>query len=258
MLFRRTHEPSPIRTGEEPVRSSAGARRAPLLRRIWRDWILPLVLVASVFTPIRASVADWNDVPTGSMRPTILEGDRIYVNKLAYGLRIPLTTTWLARWDTPDRGEIITFKSPADGIRLVKRVIGVPGDHVTMQGNRLLINGTPSEYRIVDNQTARMSDGRSVNVVVAEERLMDADGLEHAHALALTPGALSPNTFRELVVPEGHYFVMGDNRDMSRDSRMFGCVPLRSIYGRAGYVALSLDPENGYWPRWERWFKSMR
>ncbi len=255
MLSRRKQAKSEPTQGGAP---SAERSRQPLHKRLWRDWILPLVLVAAVFTPIRASVADWNDVPSGSMRPTILEGDRIYVNKLAYGLRIPLTTIWLARWDEPARGEIVTLKSPADGVRLVKRVIGVPGDHIAMKGNRLIINGKPSEYRLTGDQTLRLPDGQPVNVVLAEELLADEHGVARSHALALTPGALSPNSFDEITVPAGQYFVMGDNRDMSRDSRMIGCVPIDSIYGRSGYVALSLDPDNSYWPRWERWFKSMR
>lgn len=231
----------------------------PIHQRIWREWLMPLAIVAAILTPIRSSIADWNDVPTGSMRPTILEGDRIYVNKLAYGLRIPFTTTWLARWDTPQRGEIVTFKSPADGIRLVKRVIGIPGDRISMQGNRLFINGAASNYHITDrDQQVRLADGRMVNIVLAEEQLADPAGLTTPHALTITPGALSPNTFNEIVVPEGSYFLMGDNRDMSRDSRMIGFVPLRSIYGRSGYVALSVDPENGYLPRFSRWFTPMR
>jgi signal peptidase I len=220
---------------------------------------VPLILVAAVLTPIRSSIADWNDVPSGSMRPTILEGDRIYVNKLAYGLRIPFTTTWLTRWGSPARGEIVTLKSPDDGIRLVKRVIGLPGDHISMRGNRLFINGAASEYQVTDDsRTLRLSDGRVINILLAEEKLADASGIARTHALTLTPGAMSMNTFKEVVVPEGQYFMMGDNRDMSRDSRVIGFVPLESIYGRAAYVALSLDPDNNYLPRWDRWFSEMK
>jgi signal peptidase I len=89
-----------------------------------------------------SAIADWNDVPTGSMNPTILAGDRIFVNKLAYDLRISFTTWRLAHWDNPRRGEIVVFFSPVDGTRLVKRVIGVPGDVIAMNGNRLYINAS--------------------------------------------------------------------------------------------------------------------
>lgn len=236
-------------------KAAPDAPKPPLHKRLLREWILPLVIVAAVLTPIRASIADWNDVPSGSMRPTILEGDRIYVNKLAYGLRIPLTTTWVARWNAPARGDIVTLKSPDDGIRLVKRVIGLPGDRVAVRGNVLIINGRPAAYTLTDpHQVLRTPAGRVIDIRLVEERF----GGEEAkpHALTLTPGAAG--IFDEIVVPEGQYFVMGDNRDMSRDSRVIGCVPLESIYGRADYVALSLDPENSYLPRWDRWFSQMK
>src|SRR5688572_14845969 len=90
----------------------------------------PFVFVILIVLSFRSSIADWNDVPTGSMNPSILEGDRIFVNKLAYDLKVPFTTWHLAAWDNPKRGDVVVFFSPHDGIRLVKRVIGVPGDRV--------------------------------------------------------------------------------------------------------------------------------
>jgi signal peptidase I len=236
-------------------KADPNAPKPPLHKRLFREWILPLVIVAAVLTPIRASIADWNDVPSGSMRPTILEGDRIYVNKLAYGLRIPLTTAWIARWNSPARGDIVTLKSPDDGIRLVKRIIGLPGDRIALRGNVLIINGQPSAYKVTDpNQILRTPGGRVVDINLVEEQFGGDEA--KPHALTLTPGAAG--IFDEIVVPKGQYFVMGDNRDMSRDSRVIGSVPLESIYGRADYVALSLDPENSYLPRWDRWFSQMK
>src|SRR5205814_7105646 len=99
----------------------AGSLRARA-RKLWKEEIQPLVILALVPFSIRSSLADWNDVPTGSMKPTILEGDRVYVNKLAYDLKVPFTTWHLAQWDNPKRGEIVVFYSPHDGKRLVKRV----------------------------------------------------------------------------------------------------------------------------------------
>ncbi len=246
--------------GEQPLPlTTPTPPKPPFHKRVLKEWIIPLAIVAAVVTPIRSVVADWNDVPSGSMRPTILEGDRIYVNKLAYGLRVPFTTSWIARWDTPQRGDIVTLKSPDDGIRLVKRVIGLPGDHLSMQGNHLMINGVKSGYKITDDeQTFRLPNGRVVNVLIAQEALTDQSGVVRTHALTLTPGAISRSTWGDKVVPAGQYFVMGDNRDMSRDSRFIGFVPEDSIYGRAGYVALSLDPDNNYFPRWGRWFTEMK
>src|SRR3954467_3698458 len=102
--------------------------RYPRLRRFPREQIAPLAVIILVLTSFRSAIADWNIVPTGSMNPTIIEGDRIFVNKLAYGLKVPFTTWHLAHWDAPARGEIVVFNSPTDGTRLVKRVVALPGD----------------------------------------------------------------------------------------------------------------------------------
>src|SRR5262249_61738075 len=102
---------------------------------IWREWLRPLLVVLVVLFAVRSAVADWNDVPTGSMKPTILEGDRIFVNKLAYDLKVPFLGWRLIRWADPNRGDIIVFRSPADGTRLVKRVVGVPGGTIPLIDN---------------------------------------------------------------------------------------------------------------------------
>src|SRR5262245_17162119 len=99
-------------------------------RKLWREWVRPLLVVLVVLFAVRSAVADWNDVPTGSMKPTILEGDRIFVNKLAYDLKVPFLGWRLVKWSNPGRGDVIVFASPADGTRLVKRVVGLPGDRV--------------------------------------------------------------------------------------------------------------------------------
>src|SRR6516162_5299237 len=106
----------------------------------WRKDIRPLLITALAMFAVRSSLADWNDVPTGSMKPTILEGDRVYVNKLAYDLKVPFTTMHLAQWSDPQRGDIVVFYSPYDGKRLVKRVIGLPGDTLELRNNSLVIN----------------------------------------------------------------------------------------------------------------------
>ena len=100
---------------------------------LWREWIKPLGLAAIILFPLRSAVADWNWVPSGSMKPTILEGDLVFVNKLAYDLKVPFTLWRMARWDNPQRGDIVVFFSPKDGVRLVKRVIAVPGDVVEIR-----------------------------------------------------------------------------------------------------------------------------
>src|ERR1700761_6186787 len=106
----------------------------------------PMLIIACVLFAMRSAVADWNDVPTGSMKPTIMEGDRIFVNKLAYDLKVPFTTWHLAQWDNPKRGDIVVFFSPADGERLVKRVIGLPGDRIELRNDQLFVNDQPLKY----------------------------------------------------------------------------------------------------------------
>ena len=245
MPFVRKNKPEiPESTGgaDEP-------QRGPVARFI-RGWVMPIAIVLALQTPLRASLVDWNSVPSGSMRPTILEGERILVNKLAFGLRVPLTRMWLATWGDPERGDIITFASPRDGTRLVKRVVGVPGDRISMLGNVLIVNGERVEYEAdLGRSLAPGADGQLRTLNLAEEHLPG-----RTHPIALTPDAGTPNSFTEVVVPEGHYFVMGDNRDQSLDSRYFGFVKRSDIYGRSSYVVTSLDPRQGGRPRFDRWF----
>lgn len=241
-------EPPQAERGEAPAAEQAHERRHPLIA--FGAWILPALLAVAVILPLRSAVADWNDVPSGSMWPTILAGDRIFVDKLAYGLRLPFTSVWLRRWEGPERGDIITFASPGDGTRLVKRVIAVPGDRISMHHNHLVLNGEPLAYDDVDDAGFRpLADGRALQMLVATEALPG-----HAHDVAFTPGLVGHDSFDELVVPENHYFFLGDNRDQSYDSRFLGLVSGDQIYGRVTHVALSVDPSRSYRPRFERWF----
>src|SRR5258706_13883307 len=115
------------------------------LMKLWREY-RGFTLFVILMVAFRSSLADWNTVPTGSMKPTILEGDRILVNKLAYDLRVPLTHISILRFADPQRGDIVVFDSQAADTRLVKRVIGLPGDVVEMKNNRLRINGVEAPY----------------------------------------------------------------------------------------------------------------
>ena len=106
-----------------------------LASRWWKREIRPLLILALIMFSIRSSLADWNVVPSGSMQPTILVGDRVLVNKLAYDLKVPFTTWHIAEWSNPQRGDIVVFFSPKDGTRMVKRVIGLPGDTLSCEMN---------------------------------------------------------------------------------------------------------------------------
>lgn len=219
-------------------------------RRLVREWVVPILVVVTVCGAFRSAVADWNDVPSGSMKPTILEGDRILVNKLAYNLRVPFTTWQIAEWSCPARGDIVVCFSPANGDRLVKRVVAVPGDTVTLVNNRVIINGQPLEYVPLDRDTiARLDVDERTGHQFARENLG-----AHPHAVMLTPNQPAARFMRPVVVPPDHYFVMGDNRDNSADSRFFGFVSGRQIVGRSSRVAFSLDYDRWYLPRWDRFF----
>src|SRR3954471_3387031 len=137
----------------------------------WRKEIRPLLILAIVLFSIRSSLADWNDVPTGSMKPTIQEGDRIFVNKLAYDLKVPFTTWHIAEWSNPKRGDIVVFYSPHDGKRLVKRVVGLPGDTIELRSNNLIINGQSVEYKPLAEELLRhvAEKDRARSVFSAEE-----------------------------------------------------------------------------------------
>jgi signal peptidase I len=219
----------------------------------WTKEIGPFLILALVLFAIRSSLADWNDVPTGSMKPTILEGDRVYVNKLAYDLKVPFTTRHIAEWSNPSRGEIVVFYSPHDGKRLVKRVVGLPGDTVELRDEALIINGQPVEYRPIAEERLRdvNSDDRTSHVFATEQ----LPG--QTHSVAAWPAARAMRSFGPLQVPEGHYFMMGDNRDDSFDSRYWGTVDRKKIIGRATAVVLSFDKKNYWLPRWQRSFTSL-
>ena len=209
------------------------------MRSIWREWVFPALMVPAVIAPLRSAVADWNDVPSGSMIPTILVGDRIFVNKLAYDLKIPFTTWHLAKWADPQRGDIVVFRSPHDGTRLVKRVVGVPGDQIELRDDHLLINGQPASYAL--------SHTGSGPALVADETVSGK-----SHPVMIDPHLPAPRWFGPIQVPTGQYFVMGDNRDNSFDSRYFGFVPRDNIFGRATLVAMSFDRAHYFKPRFDR------
>jgi signal peptidase I len=215
-------------------------------RRLWREWRVAILFIVFVVVPVKSSLADWNWVPTGSMNPTILEGDLIYVNKVAYDLRIPLTLHRLASWSEPQRGDVVVCLSPEDGTRLVKRVVGLPGDTVQMSRNVLLLNGRPVAYRETGSSCPVHVPGQE-DAAVGILRWESLD--RTTHPVVSIPGLAARRSFGPVTVPSGCYFVLGDNRDMSRDSRYFGLVPRQSILGRAGAVILSFDITDKCQPR---------
>jgi signal peptidase I len=194
----------------------------------------------------RSALADWSVVPTGSMQPTIQIGDRILIDKAAYDIRLPLTHISLIHLADPQRGDIVVLDSHAANERLVKRVIGIPGDDVALRDNVLYINGVAANYSPV-TVTGIHDDQRDP----ARYDVEHLGNLQHLIRLSLyRPGEM--RDFGPVVVPAGQYLLMGDNRDNSMDSRYLGFFPRNEIVGRSRYVALSLDPSNHYLPREQR------
>jgi signal peptidase I len=222
-------------------------------RQYWRSQIRPILVMALLIFSIRSSLADWNDVPSGSMNPTILEGDRIFVNKLAYDLKVPFTTWHLAQWSNPQRGDIVVFFSPHDGTRLVKRVVGLPGDTVELRNDQLFINGKPVQYMPLDGSVSGQLPGAE-----QEQGLFAREFLSgHIHAVMALPALPAMRTFGPVRVPEGQYFMMGDNRDNSFDSRYFGTVARNEIVGKATDVVFSFNKSNYWLPRAHRFLKPL-
>lgn len=223
--------------------------------RQWREWRGYILFFCLVWIPLRSSVIDYNPVPTGSMNPTILEGDVVWVDKLAYSLRIPLTQKHLLRWNEPQRGDIIVVLSPVDGTRLVKRVIGIPGDQIELQQNRLSLNGSPVSYTPpTADYGATIAEFYRPHAAFAEEQLPG-----HSHPImGLARLRNEHRDFEPITVPDGQYFIMGDSRDNSIDSRTWGFAPRDAILGQAKGILVSLDINDTYLPRWNRWATRLR
>ena len=210
-----------------------------------RIFLAMLLVVSS----LRSALADWNDVPTGSMKPTIEEGDRVVVNKLAYDLKVPFTTFEVWKWGDPQRGDIVVLFSPVDGTRLVKRVIGVPGDSIEMRENQLFVNGRPAKWKEISTH----EDSEQGSSLVVEENLAG-----RLHRVMFTPQIPAVRSFGAVIVPAGKYFVMGDNRDNSNDSRFIGLIERKRIVGKATAVAFSFDRAHYFAPRFSRFFTSIQ
>lgn len=209
---------------------------------LWKEYKSFLLFIVLMFV-FRSVFADWNTVPTGSMKPTILEGDRILVNKMAYDIRLPFTHISMYKTSDPLRGDIIIFDSKVAEKKLVKRVIGVPGDIIEMQKNTLHINGEKISYLNISSD--------SVN----QDKLEKLLGTEHIVRMKKSGSVLS--SFRPIKIPSGFYLALGDNRDNSADSRVIGFVPRNEIVGRTRSVIMSFNYNNYYIPRSDRFLHTL-
>ena len=216
------------------------------LSKLWKE-NKSLFAFIGLMLVFRSAVADWSDVATGSMKPTIVEDNRIFINKMAYDIRLPFTHVSLIKLAEPQTNDIIIFDSVVSDKRLVKRVIGVPGDKVAMKDNKLLINGLAISY-----QQTSTEKPHSNNHYVNTESI---NGQSHNIRTNNINSSLA--NFNEVTVPEGQFLVLGDNRDNSADSRVIGFVPRNEIVGRSSNVVFSLNYDNYYIPRSERFLHSL-
>jgi len=184
--------------------------------------LFPVLLFVLV---VRSFIVEPFQIPSGSMEPTLKVGDYIAVNKFSYGLRLPITHTRILSTGEPHRGDVIVFRFPLNpSVDFIKRVVGVPGDHVVYQDKHLYINGKLISKTLVSDDVAS-----SPGMQLFQE---DLDGVKHA--VYNNPDVDSKGF--DGTVPAGHYFVMGDNRDNSADSRYWGFVPEQNLVGKAFFV----------------------
>ncbi len=192
----------------------------------------PIVLIVLL---LRSFLAEPFRIPSGSMMPTLLVGDFILVNKFTYGIRLPVINTKVVEMNKPERGDIVVFRFPKDPtVDYIKRVIGVPGDKIVYENKKLTVNGTPAK-QVSLGRYEGVGQGR--DMTGAEHFLEDLSGV--GHSILVRHDALSAEGV--YVVPEGSYFVMGDNRDNSNDGRYWGMVPEENLVGKAFFIWMSWD-----------------
>ncbi|APX93558.1 signal peptidase I [Halomonas sp. 1513] len=208
------------------------ASRRKLAREPWPvDYSRSFFPVLLVVLVLRSFVVEPFQIPSGSMRPTLEVGDFILVNKFTYGLRLPVIHTRLVEMNEPERGDVMVFRFPQEpSINFIKRVVGLPGDSIRYEGKQLYVNGERVPNSLLETDPSEQP---------GEELLEELLGAQ-AHQIYNNPRDPGPQ-MRELEVPEGHYFTMGDNRDHSNDSRYWGFVPEENIVGQAFAVWMHWD-----------------
>jgi signal peptidase I len=215
--------------------------REPVLVEYARSFF-PVILIVLL---IRSFLFEPFRIPSDSMMPTLLDGDFIFVNKYAYGLRLPVLNTKIVSVGEPKRGDVIVFRLPSDPTtNYIKRLVGLPGDHVVVRGDRLFVNGEAMKVELDGLYEGPKDTGAQAGAQIGTEHLGDVDH----HVLYI------PNRYTDYdeVVPAGHYFFMGDNRDNSRDSRFpqVGFVPEANLVGKAVRIWLNWDiPAAPIWDR---------
>lgn len=202
------------------------------------EHVFPLLVLAFVVFGFRSSVFDWYEVPSGSMLPTIQLGDRIFVKKFAYDIRIPFTGISLFENEALKRGEIVVFIHPESGIDFVKRVVAIPGDTVEIRENILYINGQPINRKSSSFQELPPDSEPEDATDVYKEYLTENGYFVFEKGV---------DDFPITKIPSGTFFVIGDNRDNSNDSRFWGFVPRQNLRGKALNVLVSFDSKSPFY-----------
>jgi signal peptidase I len=264
-----------LRTRRRAAATAAGKDPAAIPEPATVDYARSFFPVALAVLLLRSFVFEPFRIPSDSMMPTLLAGDFILVDKFAYGLRLPVTNTKILDTGSPRRGDVVVFRYPLDpSENYIKRVVGLPGDHVTVRNDRLIINGKVIPFKV----TGTYTDGCYINMQLATEHLG-----EHTHQALLCPvplevtpyplagcrrsdthgyvcgGAPPPGAMALIepqvvtkVVPKGEYLMVGDNRDNSDDGRVWGFVPDANLVGKATYIWFNWDPQREGGPIWHR------
>lgn len=206
-----------------------------------------------LFGVFRTAIADWSPIPTGSMRPGLLEGDVVFVNRVAFDLKLPLTDVILTRLGEPQRGDVVVFYSPTDRTRTIKRLMALPGDVLEMRAERLTINGVPASYEDKGAVDEPIEKGQTIKALRFDEMVNG-----HRQQIQIMPAVMAKRNFGPLRVPEGQFLMLGDNRDNSADSRYFGMVPRANLIGRAERILVSADITSNWMPRGDRFGMSLR
>lgn len=230
-------------------RAKAQAGQSELKLPIIVDYSRSFFPVLLIVFLLRSFLYEPFRIPSGSLEPTLLMGDFILVNKYDYGVRLPVVHKTVKPVGEPQRGDIIVFRWPPNpSYDFIKRVIGVPGDKISYINKELFINGVKVPTKTIKNATVVEENGEKWTAVEKEEDLLGVK-----HKIYIDP-AKTGHDYKDIVVPKGMYFVMGDNRDDSADSRFWGFVSDKNIVGKAVLVWLSWDSEN-LGVRWKRFGK---